>query len=68
MPNKLIKFENNKFKDFACIILGERILTHCCSETRIGKYSLFLFTFEKKDFSFFLAVLCALGFKVGKKC
>jgi hypothetical protein len=31
----------------------ETILTNCWSETRIGKYSLFWFTFEKKIFRFF---------------
>ncbi len=42
MPNKLIKLENN-----------EMILTPCWLETRIEKYSLFRFTFEKKVFIFF---------------
>ncbi len=54
MPNKLIKLENN-----------EMIWTPCWLETRIEKYSLFWFTFEKKGFYFFWVVLCALGFKVG---
>jgi hypothetical protein len=46
--------------------LGETFLTPCWSETRIGKYSIFWITFEKK-ISNFLAVLCALGFKVSQK-
>ncbi len=48
------------------LTLGETFLTPCWSETRIKKYSLFWFTFEKK-IPVFLAVLCALGFKVSQK-
>ncbi len=40
----------------------KRFLTPCWSKTRIGKYRLFWFTLKIKDFSFFWAVVYALGF------
>jgi hypothetical protein len=44
-------------------VVFDTFLTPCWSETRIGKFRIFWFSFEKR---FFCAVLCALGSKLAK--